>query len=313
MDCDALGGELRLERLESPEEARPLTVEHVHEEDAGEAELVRALPDAARVHLHPHHAAQDDQRALDDAHRRDRVPLKARVARSVDQVDLAVLPVRMRHGGGQRHTALVLVVVPVGHRRASPRPSRACSRHRSGRASPRRARSFRCRDGQRRRHFGSWRGRIRAFGSPRRLWGDLQVMLSPHERSQAEGSQPDREHDGGGADDPEPGVILRSAPGRIRDPDERRGQQKEERAERGPLLGRRHPVGTTRRGATLRARPRPRRSPCAPAPRGGCRPRARGTPRAPRPAALRSLSWTDDARRGTPQFFARTEGRSSIG
>ena len=119
MDRDALGGELRLERLESPEEARALTVEHVHEEDAGEAELVRALPDAARVHLHTHDAAQDDQRALDDAHRRDRVPLKARVARSVDQVDLAVLPVRMRHGGGQGHTALVLVVVPVGHRRAS--------------------------------------------------------------------------------------------------------------------------------------------------------------------------------------------------
>ena len=119
MDRDALGGELRLERLESPEKARALTVEHVQEEDAGEAELVRALPDAARVHLHPHHATQDDQRALDDAHRRDRVPLKAWVARSVDQVDLAVLPVRMRHGGGQRHAALVLVVVPVGHRRAS--------------------------------------------------------------------------------------------------------------------------------------------------------------------------------------------------
>jgi len=60
-------------------------------------------------------------------------------------------------------------------------------------------------------------------------------MLSPHERSQAEGSKPDREHDGRGADDPEPGVILRGAPGRVGDTGEGRGQEKEERAERGPL------------------------------------------------------------------------------
>ena len=118
VDGDALRRELRLERFESPEEARALAVEHVHEEDAGQAERVRALPDPARVDLHAHDAAEDDERPFDHAHRRDRVPLEARIARRVDQVDLAVLPRHVGDGSRERHAAFVLFVVPVGDRRA---------------------------------------------------------------------------------------------------------------------------------------------------------------------------------------------------
>ena len=108
-----------LDRLERAEEARALPVEHVHEQDAREAERVGAIPDAAGVHLHAHHPAENDERALDHPERSDRVPLEPGVARSVEQVDLPVLPVRVRDRGCQRHATLVLVVVPVGHGRAA--------------------------------------------------------------------------------------------------------------------------------------------------------------------------------------------------
>ena len=78
---------------ERAEEVGALAVEHVHEEDAREPELVGALPDAARPDLDAHHAADDEERALDDAQRAARLALEARVARHVDQVQLALLPV----------------------------------------------------------------------------------------------------------------------------------------------------------------------------------------------------------------------------
>ena len=60
----------------------------------------------------------DDERALDDVERRDRVRLEAGVAGRVDQVDLASLPLEEGERGGQRHLALLLVLVPVGDRAA---------------------------------------------------------------------------------------------------------------------------------------------------------------------------------------------------
>ena len=57
--------------------------------------------------------ADDDERAFDDAERRERVGLEAGVARAVDEVDLAVLPVEVQQRARERHLPLVLVVVPV--------------------------------------------------------------------------------------------------------------------------------------------------------------------------------------------------------
>ena len=58
--------------------------------------------------------------------RGDRVSDEARVARRVDQVDLAVLPLGVADARGERHVSSLLVLVPVGDRRAPPRscPSR---------------------------------------------------------------------------------------------------------------------------------------------------------------------------------------------
>ena len=117
LDRDAAVGELRRARLEHAEEVGALAVEHVDEDDARELVLLGALPDARGVDLDAHHAAEDDDDALDDPQRRERVGLEAGVARRVDEVDLAVLPLEVAERAGERHRALVLVVVPVGDRR----------------------------------------------------------------------------------------------------------------------------------------------------------------------------------------------------
>ena len=85
VDRDAVLGELLLERAEDAEEVGALAVEHVHEEDAGEVSLVGALPQARRLHLDAHDAADDEERALDDPERGDRVADEAGVAGRVDR------------------------------------------------------------------------------------------------------------------------------------------------------------------------------------------------------------------------------------
>ena len=114
---DAVLRELRAQRLEDAEEICALAVEHVHEHDPRKPEVGRALPEPRRAHLDPHHAAGDEERALDDPQRGDRVALEPGVAGRVDEVDLAALPLGMAEGCLERHLALALVVVPVGHGR----------------------------------------------------------------------------------------------------------------------------------------------------------------------------------------------------
>ena len=118
MHGDAALGELLLQLAEGAEEVGALAVEHVDEDDAREPELLGALPDAARADLDAHHAADEHERALDDAQRRPRLALEARIARDVDEVQLAVLPVGVRERERDRHPPPLLVVVPVRHRRA---------------------------------------------------------------------------------------------------------------------------------------------------------------------------------------------------
>ena len=57
---DAALGELLAELLERAEEVGALAVEHVHEDDAREPERLGAVPDAARLHLDAHHAADHE-------------------------------------------------------------------------------------------------------------------------------------------------------------------------------------------------------------------------------------------------------------
>ena len=114
MDRDAAVGELLLERGQRAVEVGALAIEHVHEDDPRELELLGTRPDARGVHLDAHHGGDDDERALDDAQARDRVGLEARVAGRVDQVDLASLPLEVSERRGQRHLPALLVLVPVG-------------------------------------------------------------------------------------------------------------------------------------------------------------------------------------------------------
>ena len=115
---DALVRELLAQRVEHAEEVGPLAVEHVHEDDAREVGLFGARPVARRLHLDAHHRADDEERSLDDAERRDGVTLEAGVTGRVDQVDLASLPLEVADGRGERHLPPLLVLVPVADRRA---------------------------------------------------------------------------------------------------------------------------------------------------------------------------------------------------
>ena len=115
---DAALRELLLQLPERAEEVGALAVEHVDEEEARDPELLGALPDPRRSHLDAHHAAEDDERALDHPQRAARLALEARVAGDVDQVDLPLLPLGVGERERDRHPALLLVVVPVRDRRA---------------------------------------------------------------------------------------------------------------------------------------------------------------------------------------------------
>jgi hypothetical protein len=118
VDRDAAVGELGAKLLENRQEVRALAVGHVHEHEAREAELLAAGPEPVRLHFDAVDAVQDEERSLDHAQRRERVRLEARIAWRVDEIDLPVLPFDVAERGGQGHLALLLVLVPVGDRRA---------------------------------------------------------------------------------------------------------------------------------------------------------------------------------------------------
>ncbi len=115
---DALRGELVLDLAQRAEEVGALTVEHVHDEHAREAQLLGELLHAGRPHLEPHHAGDDDQCSLDDAERAARLTLEGRVTGTVDEVDLPPLPLGVGERQRDRELALLLVLVRVRDGRA---------------------------------------------------------------------------------------------------------------------------------------------------------------------------------------------------
>ena len=106
-----------LERVERAEEVGPLAVEHVHVDEAGDAELLRALPQPLRADLDAEHAVDDEHGRLADPQRAERVGDERRLAGRVDEVDLHVPPLERRERGGDRHPARLLVLVGVRDRR----------------------------------------------------------------------------------------------------------------------------------------------------------------------------------------------------
>ena len=118
VDGDASLRELLLHLLERAEEVGALAVEHVDEEEARDPELLGPLPEPRGADLDAHHAAEDEERALDHAQGAARLALEARVAGNIDQVELAALPLGVSERERDRHPPLLLVVVPVRDRRA---------------------------------------------------------------------------------------------------------------------------------------------------------------------------------------------------
>ena len=65
VDSHAALRQLGLQLAERAEEVGALPVEHVHEHEAGEAELVGELPRTSGAHLDAHDAAHAEERSLD--------------------------------------------------------------------------------------------------------------------------------------------------------------------------------------------------------------------------------------------------------
>jgi hypothetical protein len=115
---DDVPPERRLERVQRAEEVGPLAVEHVHEDQARDVELLGALPQPLGVDLDPHDRVDDEDGRLADAQGPERVGDEAGLAGSVEEVDLAVLPLEGGEGGRDGHLALLLVGLGVGGGRA---------------------------------------------------------------------------------------------------------------------------------------------------------------------------------------------------
>jgi hypothetical protein len=114
---DHVGPEGLLERLQHAEEVGSLAVEHVHVDQARDAQLLRALPQPLRADLDAQHAVDHEHRRLAHPQGAQRVGDERRLARGVDEVDLHVPPLERRERGGDRHPARLLVVVGVRDRR----------------------------------------------------------------------------------------------------------------------------------------------------------------------------------------------------
>jgi hypothetical protein len=111
-----VGPEGLLERVERAEEVGALAIEHVHEHEPGHAELLRAVPQPRGRDFRAHHGVHDEDRALAHAQCGDRVGDEARVTGSVNEVDLAVIPVKRGEARADRHLARLLVGRRVGNR-----------------------------------------------------------------------------------------------------------------------------------------------------------------------------------------------------
>ncbi len=115
---DDVGPEGLLERIESTKEVGPLAVEHVHEDQAREAQLLGALPESSRSDLDAEDGVDHEDRPFGDAQRGEGVGDEAGLTGSVDQVDLAALPAERGEARRDRHAARLLVRRRVRDRRA---------------------------------------------------------------------------------------------------------------------------------------------------------------------------------------------------
>jgi hypothetical protein len=96
----------------------PIAVEPVDADQAGQAQLGGGLPCLLRLHLDPGHGVHDHERGIGHAQRRARVIEEVPEAGRVDEVDLGLVPLRVRQACAQRVLAGDFFFVVVGDRRA---------------------------------------------------------------------------------------------------------------------------------------------------------------------------------------------------
>ncbi len=89
---DDVRAEGALQLLQRAEEVGALAVEHVHEQHSRDVELGRARPQADRRDLDSHHGVDHEHGGLAHPQRAQGVGHEALVARGVEQVDLALVP-----------------------------------------------------------------------------------------------------------------------------------------------------------------------------------------------------------------------------
>ena len=178
-------GEPRLERLERREEVGPLAVEQVDEDAAATSPSSsqrfhsRSVPTSTPITPETVTIAPSTTRSV-----AEHVGLEARLARRVDQVDRAALPLEVGDRRRDRHPAPALLVVVVGDRRLLGHAARAGSRFPTRTAGPRPARSCRCRGGRSPRRFGSSRAPFQAcMASQRDRTVRPEVIAPPTARS----------------------------------------------------------------------------------------------------------------------------------
>ena len=93
--------ECRLDLLVHALEVRVLLVHHRHKKKSGNPARFAVLPDFLRANFDPGRCAEDNYSAVGNPRRGERVTSEVQVSGRVQQIDLAVLPFRVR--GGNLH------------------------------------------------------------------------------------------------------------------------------------------------------------------------------------------------------------------
>ena len=118
LDDERLGLELVDDRVDREVEVGAELVHLVDEADARDVVLVGLTPDGLGLGLDALLAVEDGDGAVEDAERALDLDREVHVAGGVDDVDLVLVPEARDGGGRDRDAALLLLLHPVGGRRA---------------------------------------------------------------------------------------------------------------------------------------------------------------------------------------------------
>ncbi|MNW49171.1 hypothetical protein D3C74_265780 [compost metagenome] len=97
---------------------RANAVHLVDEQERGNLQLLKRVPNHFRLRLNAFYRGENQHRAIQHAQRPLHFGQKIDMARRIDQIDLRALPGERRHGRAHRNAALTLHFQRIGKRRA---------------------------------------------------------------------------------------------------------------------------------------------------------------------------------------------------